>query len=129
MCPLAGRTTSEPASSGTQAERAFPLPLALQLGVVLFEELANLVTEVEQSLPLFDVQRHRHALQAVHADRPFLADFAIEGAAFGLLDVGQQLRSFVDGQLAGSQFFENLVLVQRALLHDGNSNVGSLRGA
>src|SRR3984885_15640940 len=82
-------TKSEPGGHRTPHSRSRVLGhlalFALQLGVVVFEEAADVVGEAEQPLPLLDVERHGHPLQAVDADRPFLAHLAVQGAALGRL--------------------------------------------
>src|SRR5262245_56161751 len=80
------------------------LPFALQTGVVVLEELADVVGKSEQALPLLDVQCHRHALQAVHADASLFTDFAIERAPLGLLDFRQEFGGFFDAELPGREF-------------------------
>ena len=64
---------------------------------------ANVVGEGEQPIPLFHVERDRHALQAVDAQAPFFADFAVERAPLRLFDLAQQLGGLVDLQFTGGQ--------------------------
>ena len=62
------------------------LRLPLELGVIVFDEPPALVAEIEQPLPLFDVEAHGHALQSAHAGGALLADLALEGPAVALQD-------------------------------------------
>ena len=103
---LASRRNSEAASRtvrGRKGASRGSAILVLQFGIVVLDELPDLVAEVEQPLPLLQVQRYRHSLQAVDADGALFADLAIERTALGL-QLGQELLGLVHGQLPGRQF-------------------------
>src|SRR6516162_9210398 len=95
--------TSPSASPGSAPPSAAArlCSLALQLGVVFLHELPNLVSEVEQPLPLLDVEGDGHPLQAVDADGPLLADLAVQRPLLGLLRLLQELGRLPDRDFAG----------------------------
>jgi len=101
-------------SGGPLTVNLFLLPFSFEAGVVLFKETADFVGEVEQALPLLDVKRHRHALQAVDTDAPLFADFAVERAPLRLL-VSEKLRRLVNTQLTGRPFSWVLLPVDSGL--------------
>src|SRR5262249_25817567 len=82
--------------------------LALQFDVMLLHELPNLVSEIQQPFPLFDVKGHRHPLQAVDADGSFLADFAVQRPLLGSVCLLQKLRRLFDGDFASGNLGEDL---------------------
>jgi len=63
--------------------------LPLQLAVVFFHELPNLLSEIQQPLPLLDVQGHGHPLQSVNTDAAFFAHLAVQRSLLRLVGLFQ----------------------------------------
>ena len=72
---------------------------AIQLRIVFFNELPNLIAEIQQPLPLLGIKGYGHALQTVDADSPLLADFAGQLTTLLVIALLQELLSLLDIQL------------------------------
>ncbi len=83
----------------------------LQLAVVLLDERAKFLGEAQEPVPLLHVKGDRHSLQAVNADRPFLADLSIERSALRLIDLRQEFRGCLNFQFNGSKFHQDFFFV------------------
>ena len=80
---------SRPRSRALSAELALST-LGLQLGLVLLDEVADLVGHVEQPQPLLLVERHREATQAVDGDAALLKNAeAVNGHSWPLYWLGR----------------------------------------
>jgi len=72
--------------------------------------LPNLVAEVEDSFPWFDVERNGHALAAIDAHGTVPADLALRPAPLFPFRLVRDLRRFLGADLAGGQCGEGLFL-------------------
>jgi len=89
---------------------------------MLARELPNLLTDIQQPVPLLDVESNRHPLQAVDADGPLLADLALQRSLLRLFCLLQRFGGLFDGDFADGDFGQDLFFGHSGLPESGVIN-------
>lgn len=86
---------------------------AIQLRIMLLCKSANILREIQQSFPLFDIQSHGHSLKAVDAQCALLTDFAVQRSPVLLISFCQDSIRLFDTQLTSGKFFQYVFSIHK----------------